>query len=251
MPPDTAEIAAGTMTVKLNNTYEMVAHFQQLAEHDKTLLARELHDELGGLLIGAVMDLGLLAPRIASLDDDFQQRIGRVRHALGGAIELTRRITEELHPTLLDNVGLFAASRWLLKNACVRTHVKCIDNLPEREPSLTSRASIALFRTVQEAVLVGLERPQVTEVNLIGKLDDDELSFKIEGDGERVPDDPNDLANLTLESIRHRIRALGGTVIVESPPQGGVLLVMSTPLANVASDQGESREPQLRSRASE
>jgi signal transduction histidine kinase len=111
------------MTVNLNNTFEMVAHFQQLAEHDKTLLARELHDELGGLLIGAVMDLGLLAPRVAAMDEDFQHRIGRVRQALGGAIAWTRRITEELHPTLLDNVGLFAASRWLLKNACHRTDV--------------------------------------------------------------------------------------------------------------------------------
>lgn len=225
------------MTVNLNNTFEMVAHFQQLAEHDKTLLARELHDELGGLLIGAVMDLGLLAPRIAAMDEDFQHRIGRVRQALGGAIEWTRRITEELHPTLLDNVGLFAASRWLLKNACHRTHVKCIDDLPEREPSLTSRASIALFRTVQEAVIVGLERHEVTEVNLIGKVDDGVLSFKVAGNGERVPDDPNDLANLTLESIRHRMRALGGTVMVESPAEGGVLLVLNTPLANVAPQQ--------------
>jgi signal transduction histidine kinase len=45
----------------------MIAHFQQLAEHEKASLARELHDELGGLLIGAVMDIALLAPCLATL----------------------------------------------------------------------------------------------------------------------------------------------------------------------------------------
>src|SRR5450432_3967884 len=100
------------MATQIDNTFEMIAHFQQLAEHEKASLARELHDELGGLLIGAVMDIALLAPCLATLPDDIQQRVGRVRQALGSAIELSRRITEELHPTLLDNVGLFAALRW-------------------------------------------------------------------------------------------------------------------------------------------
>jgi signal transduction histidine kinase len=60
----------------------MITHFQRLAEHDRASLARELHDELGGLLIGAVMNLSVLAPRIAALPDDIPQRIGRVRQAL-------------------------------------------------------------------------------------------------------------------------------------------------------------------------
>jgi signal transduction histidine kinase len=150
------------MSAELETTFEMIAHFQQLAEHDKASLARELHDELGGLLIGAVMDIALLAPHLSALPDDIQQRVGRrVRQALGSAIELSRRITEELHPTLLDNVGLFAALRWQLRNACAKTKIRCIDDLPSIEPRLTTRASIALFRSAQEALVIGLERDAV------------------------------------------------------------------------------------------
>lgn len=161
------------MTAQL--TLEMISHFQQLAERDKAGVARELHDDLGGCLIGAVMDLSSLAPQFASLGPDAQAKMVRVRRALGEAIEVARRITEQLRPTLLDNVGLFTALRWQLKNVCARTQIKCTDSLPANEPRLNSRASIALFRSAQEALTVGLERPDVTELELIGRVDDKEL----------------------------------------------------------------------------
>ena len=163
------------------------------------------------------MDIAILAPRLAALPDDVQQRMARVRQALGSAIELSRRITEELHPTLLDNVGLFAALRWQLKNACGRTKINCIDDLPSVEPRLTTRASIALFRSAQEALVIGLEREAVTSVQLSGTIDEDALSIQVKGDGANLMDEPQNLNTLTLESIRHRIRALGGVVNVARP----------------------------------
>jgi signal transduction histidine kinase len=221
------------MPAEIDTTFDMIAHFQQLAEHDKASLARELHDELGGLLIGAVMDIALLAPRLTALSDDVQQRMARVRQALGSAIELSRRITEELHPTLLDNVGLFAALRWQLRNACARTKINCVDDLPSVEPRLTTRASIALFRSAQEALVIGLEREAVTAVQLLGTIDEDALSIQVKGDGANLMDEPQNLNTLTLESIRHRIRALGGVVNVARPKDGGIIVEVSTPIANI------------------
>jgi signal transduction histidine kinase len=88
------------MATQIDPTSEMVMHFQQLAEHDKAVLARELHDELGGLLLGAIMDVALLAPRIAALGGDSPKKMGQIRQALQSAIEITRRITEQLRSTL-------------------------------------------------------------------------------------------------------------------------------------------------------
>jgi signal transduction histidine kinase len=169
------------MSAQLDTTFEMVAHFQQLAEREKPSLARELHDELGGLLIGAVMDIALLAPSLVAMPEDIQQRMGRARQALGSAIGLSQRITEELHPTLLDNVGLFAALRWQLKNACAKTKIRCIGDLPSIEPRLTTCASIALFRSAQEALAVGLERDAVTAIELVGTIDKKALSIRVRG----------------------------------------------------------------------
>ena len=69
-------------------------------------------DDLGGCLIGAVMDLSTFVPRIASLGPDAQEKMLQIRRALGEAIEISRRLTEQIRPSLLDNVGLFAALRW-------------------------------------------------------------------------------------------------------------------------------------------
>lgn len=221
------------MTAQLTAIFEMISHFQQLAERDKAAVARELHDDLGGCLIGAVMDLSTLAPRIAALGPDAQDKMARVRRALGEAIEIARRITEQLRPTLLDNVGLFTALRWQLRNACVRTQIKCSDSLPASEPRLSSRAAIALFRSAQEALVVGMERRNVTELDLVGSMDDKVFLLRLAGDGGDLTDIPTDTANLMLESLRHRIRTLGGAVHVESRPKGGIVLAISTPTANV------------------
>jgi protein-histidine pros-kinase len=217
------------MTKDLSQTFDMVTHFQQLADHDKAALARELHDSLGGLLIGAVMDLDVVSPRVTSMEAPAQQKIARVRLALGAAIELTRRITEELHPTLLDNVGLFSALRWQLRNACAKPQVKCIDDFPDAEPELSPGTSIALFRIAQEALVVGLERTGVTEMRFAGSVNDTHLSLELSGDGAPLPEDPSALPNLNLESVRHRVRALEGSIRVESPPEGGILLAVTTP----------------------
>jgi signal transduction histidine kinase len=179
------------------------------------------------------MDLAILAPRIARLKGDSQHKLGRLRESLNSAITLTQRITEQLRPTLLDNVGLFAALRWQLRNACARSKVKCTEDLPTIEPRLTSGASIALFRSAQEALLVGLERDGVTAIALVGKMDDKALSIRVMGDDANLVDEPSDLGNVTLESIRHRIRVLGGLVNVEHPPNGGIVVAVSTPIANV------------------
>jgi two-component system sensor histidine kinase UhpB len=103
------------MAAQLDKVFEMVTHVQRLAEHEKSLLARELHDELGGLLISAVMNLSILSPRVAALGEDSREKMAHLREALDSAIKITRRITEELHPTLLDNVDLLAALRWQLE----------------------------------------------------------------------------------------------------------------------------------------
>lgn len=222
------------MTAELSTIFEMVSHFQQLTERERSGLARELHDDLCGYLIGAVMDLTTLAPNVAAaMGPEAHEKMTRARQALASAIVLTRRLTEQLRPTLLDNVGLFTALRWQLKNASERTHIKCIDDLPAEEPRLSSRASIGLFRSCQEALVVGTSRSSVTELVLAGSIDDKEISLRLAADGGLLPDRPTDVANLMLESLRQRMRTLGGTVRVENPSCGGVVLAMSAPIANL------------------
>jgi hypothetical protein len=86
---------------------------------------------------------------------------------------------------------------------------------------------------VQEALIVGTERPGVTELTMAATLNDEDLCIQVMGDGACLPSAPRELVNVSLESVRFRLRSVGGAVDVEHPPAGGIVLALRVPIANV------------------
>ncbi len=212
---------------------ELSTHLQSVAEREKASLARELHDELGGLLVGARMDISWAEQHLAKNDPDMKHRLNRVQQNLSAGVDLKRRIIEELRPTLLDNVGLFAALRWQLKETCGNAGLKTIESYPDEEPRLNSEAAIAMFRIAQEAFTNIIKHSGAKTVDITVDLDDEALMMRIADDGRGIP--PSRLTAVGshgLASIRHRVRALGGKLDVRSPPSGGTVLLVRVPAAN-------------------
>jgi signal transduction histidine kinase len=89
---------------------------------------------------------------------------------------MMRRKTEELRPTLLDNVGLLAALRWQIREVCRRLAVQCDEHMPEMEPQLTPSELISIFRAGQESLLVAENQAKVTEI-LIGLFQPIDVRF--------------------------------------------------------------------------
>ena len=212
---------------------ELSTHLQSVAEREKASLARELHDELGGLLVGARMDISWAEQQLGATHPDLQQRLHRVQQNLAAGVDLKRRIIEELRPTLLDNVGLFAALRWQMKETCGSAGLKCIESYPDEEPDFTSEAAIALFRIAQEAFTNVLKHAAAKSVDISLEVDADAIVMQISDDGNGIP-----AARLTaigshgLASMRHRVRALGGRLDIRSPASQGTVLLVRIPAAN-------------------
>ena len=212
---------------------ELSTHLQSVAEREKASLARELHDELGGLLVGARMDISWVEQHLAKGDPDLKLRLDRVQQNLSAGVDLKRRIIEELRPTLLDNVGLFAALRWQLKETCRSAGLSCIESYPDEEPRFKSEASIALFRVAQEAFANILKHSGARSVDISLGLDDETLLMRIADDGSGIPAGRfTAIASHGLASMRHRVRALGGRFEVRSPASGGTMLMVQIPVAN-------------------
>jgi signal transduction histidine kinase len=212
---------------------ELSTHLQIVAEREKASLARELHDELGGLLVGARMEISWIEQHLAGNDPDIRLRLNRVLQDLSAGVDLKRRIIEELRPTLLDNVGLFAALRWLLKETCASAGLKCVESYPEEEPRFKSEASIALFRIAQGAFSNILRHSAAKSVDISLDMDDETLLMRIADDGVGIPSARfNAIGSHGLASMRHRVRALGGRLDVRSPASGGTMLVVQIPTAN-------------------
>jgi signal transduction histidine kinase len=229
---------------------ELSTHLQNVSEREKAVLARELHDELGGLLVGARMDLSWAEQHLARDDPDMRQRLHRVQQNLSAGVDLKRRIIEELRPTLLDNVGLFAALRWQLKETCGSAGLKSTESYPGEEPKFTSEAAIALFRIAQEALTNILKHSAATSVDLTLGLDGDAIVMQIADDGKGIPAGRlTAIGSHGLASMRHRVRALGGRLDVRSPASGGTILLVRIPAANAL--QRAAERPPVKDSGSE
>ena len=220
-----------------DRTRELTAlstHLQGVSELEKSALSRELHDELGGLLVAARMDLSWLQQRLPTNDPAIEQRFKRIHESLSAGIDLKRRVVEELRPTLLDNMGLFAALRWQFKESCRRTGLKCSETIPETELRVNPDAAIGVFRVAQEALTNILKHAEATSADLAVKIQGDTFVLRISDNGKGIsPNQPQTITSHGLASMRHRIAALGGTWDIHGPATGGTVVTARIPLSSM------------------
>jgi signal transduction histidine kinase len=226
-------------------TQELTAlstHLQGVSEQEKSALSRELHDELGGLLVAARMDLSWLQQRLPTNDAAIEQRFKRIHESLSAGVDLKRRVVEELRPTLLDNMGLFTALRWQFKETCRRAGLECTETIPDSEPKFNPDAAIGVFRIAQEALTNILKHAEARSADLSIDMEGDHFVLRISDDGKGIP--PNRIQTNTshgLASMRHRIAALGGSWEVRSPSTGGTVVIALIPMPRMLSAE-PSRE---------
>ncbi len=223
---------------------ELSTHLQGVSEQEKSALSRELHDELGGLLVAARMDLSWLQQRLPTTDPAIEQRFRRIHESLSAGVDLKRRVVEELRPTLLDNMGLFTALRWQFKESCRRNGLKCTERIPETELKLDPSAAIGIFRVAQEALTNILKHADARSADLTVDIHEDMFILRIADDGKGMM--PNRRKNSTshgLSSMKHRVTALGGSCEFQNQRQGGTVVTARIPLANILPGEPPSAEP--------
>jgi signal transduction histidine kinase len=217
---DALEREATSRAEELNEVY---GHLQAMQEQERSRLARGLHDELGGLLLAARMDVTWLKQHVRDADPGaLAARIDRILDVLDQGIDLKRRVIEELRPTLLDNMGLVAALRWQVDEFCERAQLQCTCRFPAQEPQVAPRAAIALFRVLQEALTNVQKHARAGHVAVTLEVAADALRLSIVDDGVGIaPEALRRTRSHGLAGMKHRMVALGGTLTVSSMSAGG------------------------------
>ena len=216
---------------------------QHVQEEERARLSRGLHDELGGILLAARMDVTWMERHEPGASAEVRQRLERLRHVLDQGIELKRRVVEELRPTLLDTMGLLAALRWQTEETCGRANLRCNARFPEEEPRLSRAGAIALFRVVQEALANVVKHARASEVDVAFEVTNDEVVVTVRDNG--VGAEATDLARPRSHGIagmRHRIYVLGGRLDVARGPGGGTTVRATVPLASVIAGEGSDAD---------
>src|SRR5690606_25973960 len=130
----------------------LASRLQEAAEAERAALARELHDELGGLLTASKMDIAWVRGRLGPDDAALREQLARVLQQLDQGIIAKRRIVEGLRPTTLSNFGLATAARQLTQQVAERAGWELELQLPEIDPQLPEEIEVALFRVLQESL---------------------------------------------------------------------------------------------------
>jgi signal transduction histidine kinase len=201
----------------------LATYLHARSDDERARLARELHDDLGGLLVAAKIDLNHLEQGHPVDPAAVTARLGRVRDSLDAAIALNRRLIEALHPGLLVHIGLCAALRWHVEDACLQAGRSYRLDLPEDELALKPETGLALYRIAQDALARALADSGHEPLEVTLAVHDGILEMSFAGTpaaaARGVPSDP------ALLSMRHRIAGLGGTLVSDGRSAGARLSV--------------------------
>jgi signal transduction histidine kinase len=143
-------------------------------EAEKCALGRTLHDDMGGLLIGAIMDMGWIADQ-PGLSDTVRKKLAKAQGLMRALIDMQRELIENLRPSLLDNVGLYSTLRWHMKASCRTAGVAYTECFPNSERIMNSETKIGVFRIIQEALKSTLRQPALADLSLTVEVIDDTL----------------------------------------------------------------------------
>jgi signal transduction histidine kinase len=209
----------------------LVTFLQADFEQKSSQVARKLHDEIGGAVIGAMMDVAWVEQHDSQLTPDTTMRLARVKDGLRGAIDLARMMVEELRPTLLDSVGLFAALSWQFRRGCANAGIEYRETYPESAPEMEADRLIGLFRIAQEAFNLALQQESVSVVSLSVDTSDDRLMVQLADDRKQSSADAGcGVVSTPILSIFHRAKHLTGEAAITSPSEGGSVFRVTVPL---------------------
>jgi len=211
---------------------ELSTYLQTVREEEKSRLARDIHDELGGILVSAKMDVSNVADALIKDHSPLVKRLERALSTLDDGVSMKRRIVEELRPTLLDNLGLCAAIDWQVHEVCDRADLKCELNLAEDASDVPPRVGIALFRIVQEALTNVLKYSGAKTVTVELMRDDEGISLVISDDGIGLPERASrDSLSHGITGMRQRVRALAGEFSIHGESRRGTQIEVWIPLS--------------------
>jgi signal transduction histidine kinase len=207
---------------------EQVNEYQIKAiEEERAAISLQVHDELGQSMTALKMDLSWLKQHLTG-NEATTTKIEQMVNMTNNVIKKVQRISSELHPGLLDDLGLVAAIEWYCREFSERTGIPCQLDLEEPVEQVAT-INLALYRVFQEAMTNIIRHAKAKKVS-IQLLADPEITLLIEDDGIGIQEEKvNSSHSFGLIGMRQRIRQRGGTIYLTGNPEKGTKVEVSIP----------------------
>ncbi|PWT94868.1 MAG: hypothetical protein C5B55_02105 [Blastocatellia bacterium] len=212
------------------------ARISSTREEEGTRIAREIHDELGGALTGLKWDLEGIASGLTNANgspelSEVRNRIHSMAGLMESTINIVRRISSELRPGVLDDLGLVAAIEWQGQQFQTRTGLKVHFDTPLDSVELTREVATAVFRIFQEVLTNVLRHSQAENIYVNLREDGKKIELKVRDDGRGITEsEQRNIRSLGLLGMKERALLVGGDVIIKGTKGKGTTVIVRVPL---------------------
>jgi len=199
-------------------------------EQEKSRVARELHDELGQALTALKIDLGWLREHVSAGDGAIREKLASMQVLVDGTVASTRRISADLRPLVLDDLGLVAGADWLAQSFTNRTGVPCELVIGQGDLELPDPHATTIFRVLQESLTNIAKHSNATQVEVVLERENGEVVLSVHDNGRGfAPDAPTRAGAMGLLGLRERAALMSGQVAIDSTPGRGTRVELRLP----------------------
>jgi signal transduction histidine kinase len=207
-----------------------------IREQEQRRIAREIHDELGQALTALKMDVAWVLGNLSAGSPPLSDKLNAMQAQLDATVAATRRISADLRPLMLDDLGLIPAAEWLAQNFSERTGIPCKLQIRPPDIDLAEPHASALYRILQESLTNVARHARATRVEVTLERVDGTLQLMVRDDGRGFsPAEARAQKTYGLLGLRERTVLLGGEASVTSEPGRGTTVEVRLPLAAEAS----------------
>ena len=209
-------------------------------EADRRTVARELHDSIGGSLAAIKFGLEGVAERAGKDSACETSSIWDLISNLADTIKETKRISANLRPLAIDDLGLLATIEWYTRQFCQRYDtIRVVRQLDVQEQEIPEEFKIVLYRVMQEALTNVSRHSQADEVTVRLTKSATHVEFEVEDNGcgfdtNSVFSGPDGLSGYGLKSMQERAEICGGRLHLRTRPNGGTSVKINLPVTTAA-----------------
>lgn len=217
--------------IKLAESYQelqrLSSHLENLREDERAKIARDLHDEMGSLLVALKMRVAWLASQLSGEKPLLKEEAGHISELVADAIRSVHQTVAELRPNLQEGFGFAATVEDYVNKFQQRTGIKCKLSLPAGELDLDANKSVTLFRILQESLNNIVKHAQASQVKIRFAEKDGSLSLLIEDNGVGFDPAVQKKESFGLLGIRERAMMMGGETRISSAPGKGTRVAVT------------------------
>lgn len=210
---------------------ELATHLQSVREEERTMIAQEIHDELGQVLTALKIQVSLLANKLNNDQEPLKKKINSLLDMIDASVESVQKISSKLRPGILDELGLIAAIEWQTEEFEKLTNIKCSLVLPKEEVILEKDKSTAIFRIFQEALTNIARHSQSNKAQISLLNHQSNIYLEIQDNGKGISQDQiKDFKSLGIHGMKERAIVFGGQVNIEGIAGKGTIVKVEIPI---------------------